>query len=48
MQIIRLILGRGKMRLPEIITAMGVEEMTEKGPREARESTIQSFTNHVG
>lgn len=38
MHIVRLILGRGKMRLPEIITAMGVEEMTEKGPREARKS----------
>lgn len=37
MQIVRLILGRGKMRLPEIISAMGVEEVPEKGPREARE-----------
>ncbi|GHJ85795.1 hypothetical protein NliqN6_2197 [Naganishia liquefaciens] len=36
MQIVRLILNRGKMRLPEIISAMGVEEMAEKGPREAR------------
>lgn len=36
MQVVRLILGRGKMRLPEIISAMGVEEMAEKGPREAR------------
>lgn len=37
MRIVTLILSRGKMRLPDIISAMGVEEMTEKGLREARE-----------
>lgn len=42
MQIVRLILGRGKMRLPEIITAMGVEEISEKGHREARQSRTRS------
>ncbi|KAJ9108840.1 hypothetical protein QFC21_000160 [Naganishia friedmannii] len=36
MRIITLILSRGKMRLPDIISAMGVEEMREKGLREAR------------
>lgn len=35
------------MRLPEIITAMGVEEMPEKGPREARESGTQSDSRIV-
>jgi hypothetical protein len=33
------------MRLPEIISAMGVEEMTEKGPREARKSS--AFNNSI-
>ncbi|KAJ9093119.1 hypothetical protein QFC19_008462 [Naganishia cerealis] len=36
MRIVGLILSRGKMRLPDIIRAMGVEDMTEKGHREAR------------